>query len=158
MISLWLAGVCVCMRASTCVCVCVCVYVRPALAGVELEEDAEAVAQPGVVLRDRVVPQQHQAGEHLGAGDAAGVHELGQALRRLDAQVRHLENIARGRSSKAVFADITSRATRRILLLIESIFHLAVQELRQHHEDTLRRVLGRVSFLLGRWSVLLLSF
>lgn len=66
---------------------CACV---PALAGVELEEDAEAVAQSSVVLGDGVVPQQHQAGQHLGAGHAAVVHQLGQALRRLRAQVRHL--------------------------------------------------------------------
>lgn len=53
---------------------CVCVCVRPALSGVELEEDAEAVPQSGVVLSDGVVPQQHQTGEHLSAGDSAGVH------------------------------------------------------------------------------------
>lgn len=67
------------------------VYERPALAGVELEEDSQAVPELGVVLSQRVVPQQHQARQHLGAGDAAHVHELGQALGRLRPQVGHLE-------------------------------------------------------------------
>lgn len=65
--------------------------VSPALSGVELEEDAEAVPQSGVVLSDGVVPQQHQTGEHLSAGDSAGVHQFSQTLGCLCAQVRHLK-------------------------------------------------------------------
>lgn len=69
-----------------------CFYknMSPALAGIELEEDTEAVSQAGVILGDRVVPQQHQTGEHLGTRDATSVHKFGQSLCRLCAQVRHL--------------------------------------------------------------------
>ncbi|KAF3852103.1 hypothetical protein F7725_005458 [Dissostichus mawsoni] len=52
-----------------------------------MEEDAEAVPQPGVVLGDGIVPEQDQTGEHLGTGYTAGVHEFGETLCRLCTQV-----------------------------------------------------------------------
>lgn len=63
---------------------------RPALAGVELEENSQTVAQADIVLSDRIVPQQHQAWEHLCTRDATRVHQLGQTLCCLRPQVRHL--------------------------------------------------------------------
>lgn len=46
----------------------------PAFSGVELKENTEAVPESSVILCDRVVPQQHQTGENLGAAYASGVH------------------------------------------------------------------------------------
>lgn len=63
----------------------------PAFSAVELKENTEAVPKSGVVLCDRVVPQQHQTGQKLGAAYASGVQELGQTLCCFRAQVRHLE-------------------------------------------------------------------
>lgn len=71
--------------------VSVCENVRPALAGVELEEDAETVSEAGVVLGDGVVPHEHQTGQHLGTGDPAVVHEFGEALCRFSTELRHLK-------------------------------------------------------------------
>lgn len=79
-----------------------CVAHWPALARVQLEEDAEAVPQPGVVLCDGVVPQQHQSRQHLGAWDAAGVHQLGKTLGRLRPQVGHLDNRRWARTSQTI--------------------------------------------------------
>lgn len=71
----------------------------PALSGVELQEDTEAVAQLGVVLSDGIVPEQHQAREELGTADPATVHQLGQALGHLRAQLSVLTQTDKERLS-----------------------------------------------------------
>lgn len=128
----------------------------PALAGIKLEEDAETVSEAGVILSDRVVPQQHQTGQHLGTGDSSIVHEFGKALCRFCTQLRHLKFWTQ--MIPSIFFFSFNLPAKRLLSkysLVHYTAHLTVQELWKHHKDTLCCVFWRL--LLSYWWCVLLS-
>ena len=55
--------------------------------GKDWEESAEDVSELGVLLREWVIPEQHQAGQHGRREDPARHQQLAQALRHHAAQL-----------------------------------------------------------------------